>query len=185
MVGRRSVSVATVGRRGNSAKIAPSLPTQPLPAQSGVPAGWQWPWEVRKDRDGSALGTSLSYIAFGRHDFVPEEDGELAFRKEERLFVIARAPSTHPKGWLVAKNVKGAQGLVPEAYLKPPARNLKKPTVEALAKSVAEIHQDLRQWDPKTELDVNQAAVFADELRKLAEWLSPKPPPPPPPPPPP
>ena len=64
----------------------------------------------------SATGNALKPGTFvtATHDFIPEEDDELEFKKGDRLEVI----EVVGPGWLMAKRSDGKTGMVPDTYVK-------------------------------------------------------------------
>ena len=159
---------SAVGSRQRSARVAPLNPASPT---TPTDTQWKWPWGCKQD-----VPTPLTYIGRALYDFEAAEDGELAMKKGEEVYVIARAPLSLPKGWLVAHKGSGPdskKGLVPESYLAV-VRPLKRPTVAAFTGALAELQTELQNWRGDTPLEDDNAKTFAEQLRRIAAWLSPK-----------
>ena len=151
---------------GSAVRRGAGLPRGPGAASLiAPPSGYQWPWMPQAE-----VVTPCSFMAIGKHSFAPEMAGELAFAKGEQIYVIARADSSYPRGWLVARNNRGEQGVVPEGFLTHTAELPgKKLTARTLAKAVEGLLAELQQWEPDAPLYEAQGAAFAQRLRDLAD----------------
>eukprot|EP00944_MAST-04C_sp_MAST-4C-sp1_P014899 g14899.t1 len=101
----------TAAALGAMSMATSSSGANPFLKKSSSNGGSSAPPKKQPSASGNALKPGTFVTA--THDFIPEEDDELEFKKGDRLEVI----EVVGPGWLMAKRSDGKTGMVPDTYV--------------------------------------------------------------------